>query len=156
MSILHTSVARPQPSKNHFHPLIYLSVWNSQHCAPQEGATIKCGGKNCTQVVHPLCARNSGGYLTTRDVGGRIVHKGFCQVPITTIDLHSIVLDPIPLGHASVGCSLSEVVLSDLVLWWCSLLHCSTLCIIDLGDVAAARCMQRRRAARTAQLRRCV
>lgn len=46
----------------------------------QEGATVKCGGKNCTQFVHPLCARNSGGYLTTRDVGGRIVHRAFCQV----------------------------------------------------------------------------
>ena len=23
----------------------------------QEGATVKCGGKNCTQHVHPLCAR---------------------------------------------------------------------------------------------------
>jgi hypothetical protein len=41
---------------------------------------VKCGGKNCTQHVHPLCARNSGGYLTTRDVGGRIVHRTFCQV----------------------------------------------------------------------------
>lgn len=41
---------------------------------------MKCGGKNCTQHVHPICARNSGGYLTTRDVGGRIVHRTFCQV----------------------------------------------------------------------------
>jgi hypothetical protein len=53
-------------------------------CTMQEGATVKCGGKNCTQHVHPLCARNSGGYLTTRDVGGRIVHRTFCQVPLSS------------------------------------------------------------------------
>ena len=61
------------------HLLMLSSVYTTR-CTMQEGATVKCGGKNCTQHVHPLCARNSGGYLTTRDVGGRIVHRTFCQV----------------------------------------------------------------------------
>ncbi len=46
----------------------------------QEGAPINCAGKGCPVYLHPLCARNSGGYLTTRDVGGRIVHRAFCVV----------------------------------------------------------------------------
>jgi len=42
---------------------------------------VRCQAGHCTTAFHPLCARNSGHYLTTREVHpGKPAHRVYCSL----------------------------------------------------------------------------
>ena len=61
-----------------------------------QGAIIRCNAGHCATAFHPLCARNNGQHLATREgpTAGRAVHRAYCA-------LHSDAQREKDIGHAT-------------------------------------------------------
>ncbi|GLJ40250.1 hypothetical protein SUGI_0826580 [Cryptomeria japonica] len=45
----------------------------------RQGVCLKCNFGHCHNYFHPLCARDSGLYMTVGVHGGRVQHKAYCE-----------------------------------------------------------------------------
>lgn len=45
----------------------------------RQGACLKCNFGHCQSTFHPLCARDSGFYMSVSTHGGRVQHKAYCE-----------------------------------------------------------------------------
>lgn len=45
----------------------------------RQGACLKCNFGHCQSSFHPLCARDSGFYMSVSTHGGRVQHKAYCE-----------------------------------------------------------------------------
>lgn len=45
----------------------------------RQGACLKCNFGHCQSAFHPLCARDSGFYMSVSTHGGRVQHKAYCE-----------------------------------------------------------------------------
>ncbi|XP_002989242.2 uncharacterized protein LOC9650015 isoform X1 [Selaginella moellendorffii] len=48
-------------------------------CQQQQGACIKCNFGHCSGAFHPMCARDSGLYISARNINGRAHYRAFCE-----------------------------------------------------------------------------
>lgn len=65
-------------------------------CRRVDGAIVRCNAGHCATAFHPLCARNNGQHLTTRNSGpgGSMLRRIYCVV-------HSNAQREKDLGHAT-------------------------------------------------------
>ncbi|ERM97617.1 hypothetical protein AMTR_s00173p00060580 [Amborella trichopoda] len=48
-------------------------------CRRKVGVFLKCSYGHCHITFHPLCARNSGLYMTAKTSGGKVQHRAYCE-----------------------------------------------------------------------------